>query len=236
VAEYLTGLDKTYQGITRLGEVTDTADRTGIVLSSSEAWRELGEAEIEAAFRAQIGEIAQVPPSYSAKKIAGVRAYDRARRGEEVELAAVQVRIERIEIVEIALPEVVFEVECSSGTYIRSIARDIGELLGVGGHLAALRRTRIGAHHVANAIPASRMDDPDMVREAWLTPLAALAHLPRVDVGPDEALALSHGRRIPVSGAAPVGVPLAVVYQGELLAIGELEGATLRARKVFAGD
>ncbi len=236
LAEYLTGLGKSYRGVAHLGVVTDTADRTGTLLRSSEEWRGLREEEIEAAFRTQLGQIPQLPPSYSAKKVGGVRAYDLARRGEEVELAPVMVTIERIEILEVALPEVVFEVECSSGTYIRSIARDVGEVLGVGGHLAALRRTRIGSHDVADAIPASRLDDPEMVREGWLTPLAAVSHLHRIEVGPDEAQALSHGVRIGAAEQAPAGEPLAIVHEGKLLAIGDVEGGKLRARKVFAGD
>jgi tRNA pseudouridine55 synthase len=236
LAEYLSGLDKTYRGVAHLGVVTDTADRTGAVLERGEGWRDLRDDEIEAAFRAQLGEIAQMPPAYSAKKVAGVRAYELARRGEEVALEPVRVRIERIEVLEITLPEVVFEVECSSGTYIRSLARDIGEALGVGAHLAALRRTRVGSHDVGDAIPASRLDDPEQVREGWLTPLEAVAHLRRVEVDANEARALGHGIRIPAAERIPAGGPLAISHEGRLLAIGEVEDGALRARKVFAGD
>jgi tRNA pseudouridine55 synthase len=236
LAEYLSGLGKSYRGVAHLGTVTDTADRTGTVLSESSDWSELREDEIEAALRTQLGEISQVPPSFSAKKVAGVRAYDRARRGEEVILEAVPVRIERIEVVEIALPKVTFDVECSSGTYIRSIARDLGEALGVGAHLDSLRRTGIGEHRLNVAIRPDQLDDPEAVNSAWLTPLEAVSHLPELEVGTAEALDLGHGRRIPAPEGLPTGVPLAISHEAELLAIGEIEGGVLRGRKVFARD
>lgn len=236
LAEYLSGLGKSYRGVARLGMVTTTADRTGEVLQQSDGWRALREEEVEAAFRAQLGEIEQLPPAYSAKKIGGVRAYDLARRGEEVELRPARVVIERIEIIEMALPEVTFEVECSSGTYIRSIARDVGESLGVGGHLQALRRTRIGGHALDAASKAEELDDPELLRRAWLSPLAAISHLPRVEVEEDEARRLRHGAPILADGRQVTESPLALVHDGELLAIGALDGGAIRARKVFAGD
>jgi len=236
LAEYLTGLDKVYRAVIRLGVVTDTADRTGAVIRSDEGWRDLTRAELEDALRSQLGEIDQVPPAYSAKKVGGVRAYDRARRGEEVALEAVRVRVDRIDILALELPEVVVEVACSSGTYIRSLARDIGERLGVGAHLTALRRTKVGSFDVARAIPADRLDDPEAVRGAWLTPLEAVAHLPRVSVGAREAAALSHGVRVPAPEGAPRGVPLALAHNGRLLAVGRVEGDMIQAGKVFAVD
>lgn len=236
LSEYLTGLDKVYRGVMHLGVVTDTADRTGTITGSDDRWRELTLAEIEQAVRTQLGEIAQVPPAYSAKKVGGVRAYDRARRGEEVALEAVRVRIDRIEILEVDLPEVVFEVACSSGTYIRSLARDIGEVLGVGAHLKALRRTRVGRFDIADAIPVERLDDPEAVRGAWLTPLEAVAHLPRIDLDAREARALRHGARVPAPATAPRGAILALARDGRLLAIGRVENDMIQAGKVFAVD
>jgi tRNA pseudouridine55 synthase len=236
IAEYLSGLPKSYRAVARLGVVTDSADRMGAVVEASDGWQGLGAGEIEAAFQAQVGTILQLPPAYSAKRIGGERAYDLARRGEVVELEPVRVTIERIEILELALPEVTFEVECSSGTYVRSIARDVGAILGVGAHLTALRRTRVGCHDVAGAVSASRLDDPDAVREAWLTPAAALTHLPRVEVGGEELAALTYGRAIPAGERAPEGAPVAITCQGQLVAIGEVEHELLRPRKVFPRD
>jgi tRNA pseudouridine55 synthase len=236
IAEYLSGLPKSYRAVAHLGVETDSADRMGAVVGASDGWRELGHGEIEAAFQAQVGTILQLPPAFSAKRIGGERAYDLARRGEAVELEPVRVTIERLEIVDIALPEVTFEVECSSGTYVRSIARDVGAILGVGGHLTALRRTRVGCHDVSGAIPPSRLDDPDAVREAWLSPAAALRHLAHVEVGGEEFAALTHGRAIPAGDRAPEGAPVALTCQGHLVAIGEIEHALLRPRKVFPRD
>lgn len=236
IAEYLTGLDKVYRAVIHLGVVTDTADRTGTVIGRNDRWRGLTREEIERATLTQLGEIDQVPPVYSAKKVGGVRAYDRARRGEEVKLEPVRVRVDRIEILEVDLPQVVVEVACSSGTYIRSLARDIGEVLGVGAHLAELRRTRVGIFDVADAIPAERLDDPGLVRRAWLTPLEAVAHLPRIELGAREAGALRHGARVPAPVNAPRDVPVALARDGRLLAIGRVKGDMIQPGKVFAVD
>src|SRR3954470_7378446 len=137
LAEYLTGLPKTYVATMRLGEATDTDDLTGEVIHSSDAWRSLSKDAIADALRAQVGTIQQLPPSYSAKKVAGERLYAAARRGETVERKPVAVTIHSIRVLGIDLPDVEFEVECGAGTYIRAIARDTGAALGVGGHLRA---------------------------------------------------------------------------------------------------
>lgn len=235
LAEYLIGLPKAYRATLRLGITTDTDDRTGEVVEESAGWQGLSREAVEAALETQRGRIRQVPPAYSAKKVAGRRAYDRARRGETVELAPVEVEIYRLEVVSIDLPEVVFEVECSSGTYIRAIARDVGAVLGVGGHLATLRRTRIGRHDVQDAVPLSRLDDASAVQSAWLSPLDALSHMPRIDVDAEDAAALRNGRRIRRPDRdAPEYVPLAIAYQEELLAVGDIEEGRLRPRKVFS--
>lgn len=236
LSEYLTGLDKVYRGVLRLGQVTDTADRTGEVIRRSEGWRDLEVGEIEAAFRTQLGEIDQVPPAYSAKKVGGVRSYDRARRGELVELEPARVRIERIEILEVELPTVAFEVECSSGTYIRSLARDVGEALGVGAHLEALRRIRVGGFDLAGAVPVDRLGDAGAVAEGWLTPLEAVAHLHRVDLGEIEVGAVRNGVRVTAPPTAPVGVPIALAHEGRLVAIGRVEDGLIHAGKVFPVD
>src|SRR4051794_6711406 len=161
LAEYLTGLPKTYVATMRLGEVTDTDDLTGEVIHSSDAWRSLSHDAIEDALRAQVGTIQQLPPSYSAKKVGGERMYAAARRGETVERKPVAVTIHAIRVLGIDLPDVEFEVECGAGTYIRAIARDAGAALGVGGHLRALRRTRIGPHAVDRAVPLDALGDAD---------------------------------------------------------------------------
>jgi len=236
LVEYLTGLPKTYVATARLGEATDTADRTGAVTARSGRWRDLAPEEIRSAFARQVGAIMQVPPAYSAKRVEGERAYDRARRGEAVELPPVPVVIHRIDILDLTLPEVTFEVECSSGTYVRAIARDVGEALGTGAHLTRLRRTRIGRHDVEDAVEMDALTDPAAVRRAWLEPLEAVAHLPRIDVGDAEARALRSGVPVILPGAATTGGPVAVAHHDKLLAIAELDGRRLQPRKVFTGD
>lgn len=234
LAEYLTGLPKVYRATARLGIETDTADRTGEPVRESEGWRELDEERVRASLEAQLGEIEQMPPAYSAKKIEGERAYELARRGEAPRLRAVRVVIHRIELLELRLPEVDFEVECSAGTYIRSIARDLGDALGVGAHLTRLRRTRVGRHDVADAVTLDELVDAERVRRAWIEPLDALAHLPRVDVDAPAAERLVNGRPIEAgSESVATDGPVAVAFENRLLAVGEWHGQGLQPRKVF---
>lgn len=234
LAEYLTGLPKTYLATLRLGEATNTDDHTGEVISSSDAWRALSREAVEDALRAQVGVIQQLPPSYSAKKVGGERMYVAARRGEAVERKPVAVTVYAIRVLRVELPEVEFEVECGAGTYIRAIARDVGEALGVGGHLRVLRRTRVGRHAVERAVPLDALGDSDRVRAAMLTPLSAVSHLPKVTVDEAGLADLRHGRALPAAGDTPEHTPLALAsMDGELLAIGERTGDVLQPRKVF---
>lgn len=235
LSEYLTALPKTYRATMRLGAATDTDDHTGETVSTSDAWQRLSGEQVREALAAQVGVVQQLPPLYSAKKVGGERMYDIARRGGEVERKPVTVTIHRIDVVSIALPDVVFDVECGSGTYIRAIARDAGAALGVGGHLTALRRTRVGVHDVDRAVSLSELGDEARVDAALLAPAEALAHLPRIDVDARGVKALSYGQSVPADGDAPAGTPLALVSAetGALLAVGERAGDAVRPRKVF---
>jgi tRNA pseudouridine55 synthase len=236
LAEYFAPLPKTYVATLRLGEATATDDHTGDVVSSSVAWREVTRAQVEGALAAQVGDIHQVPPAYSAKKVDGQRMYDVARRGGAVELAPVPVTIHAIRVISMELPDVEFEVECGSGTYIRAIARDAGAALGVGGHLRALRRTRIGPHDAARAVPMDRLADAALVADAMLAPADALAHLPRVVADARGEAELRHGRALPAPADFHLTGPVAVVSEsGGLLAVGEWADGMVRPRKVFAG-
>ncbi|HEX8903876.1 MAG TPA: tRNA pseudouridine(55) synthase TruB [Longimicrobiaceae bacterium] len=234
LAEYLTGLPKTYLATMRLGAATDTDDLTGDVIVSSDDWRSVTRDQVETALRAQVGTIQQLPPIYSAKKVAGERMYAAARRGEEIERTPATVTIYAIRPTRFEPPDVEFEVECGAGTYIRAIARDVGAALGAGGHLRALRRTKVGPHTVDGAVPLDALGDADRVRAALLPPLAAVSHLPRVDVDEVGIAALRHGRAVPASADAPEATPLALASaEGELLAIGERFDNIIRPRKVF---
>ena len=233
IAEYLTGLGKTYFAVARFDGATTTDDCTGDFITTSDDWQRIDEAAVRAAFEAQRGTILQMPSKFSAKKVAGERAYDIARRGEAVELSPSEVTIYDIRILDIRLPEVTFEVDCSSGTYIRAIARDVGAVIGTGGYLKELRRTRIGRFDVAHAVAVDEMTNEDAVRTNSIGVLDAIADMPRVSIGEEQERALRFGKSI--VAAAPAGV-VAVARGGELIAIASSDGERIRPRKVFASE
>lgn len=235
LSEYLTGMDKEYEATLRLGFHTDTDDLLGAPLGPPVDWGALDEASIHATFAAQTGSRLQLPPLFSAKRVAGERAHERARRGQPVQRTPVPVQIHRIRVIEIRLPDVRFVVECGSGTYIRSIARDVGAELGVGGHLRQLRRVRIGPHGIAGAVTPETLDDAEAVQRALISPTDALPHLPRVHVTPHDEARILQGGRIPAPPGLQEGVPVALVDSNERLrAVAELRGDALQPRKVFA--
>jgi len=223
---------KSYEGVMRLGVTTDTDDLTGKVVATA-PWTAItpGQlADVIARFR---GGYAQTPPAYSAVKVAGERAYRRARRGEEVALEPRAVEIRQLEIIEAAVPDLQFRATVSAGTYLRSLARDIGAALGCGAHLAALRRTAVGPLRLEDAVA------PDQVTAGALRDAAVLvAHLPRREVDPKERDAVVHGRPIP-STSAPIAdsrQPIALFAGDELLAVAEQSGDLLKPRVVVAED
>lgn len=226
---YIVGLDKTYEARIRLGVATDTDDAEGEVTAATDA-SALARAAIDAAIVPLTGAIVQVPSTYSAIKVDGRRAYDRARAGEQVELAAREVTVSRFDVVaerrEGGTVDLDVVIDCSSGTYIRSLARDLGAALGVGGHLTALRRTRIGPFPVTDA---ATLDDLASARS--LTPAqAATAVLPRLDVTADEARDLRHGKRLAGAASRLDGAPAAAVDpDGELVGIVERRGSDVKS-------
>ena len=236
IAEYLTGLPKTYVAVARLGVTTDTGDPTGTVTGESERWRELDADTIARAFRDQVGTFLQRPPRYSAKKVKGVPLHRLARRGEAAEAPPAEVTVYELDILELDPPHVRFRVRCSAGTYVRAIARDAGEALGTGAHLVSLRRTAIGPHDVDAALPLSELTDPAARARALLTPAAALQHLPGVDVDEAALRALGTGRAIPAPPGAPGAGPVRVLHAGRLVAIAEPADGRLTPRKVFPHD
>jgi tRNA pseudouridine55 synthase len=234
LAEYLSGLAKRYEAQLRFGLATDTDDATGRVIAESDAWSALSPAAVRSAMEAHVGERLQLPPAYSAKKVAGRRSYAAARAGEILPLTPAAVHIESLRVTSIQLPDVTFEVTCSTGTYIRAIARDIGIELGVPAHLATLRRTAIGPFSVADAV---RLEDLSASEaEAVLQPpIEALRHIQRVDIDPVAAGVLMHGGKVALDtpGAALPGI--AAVTAGErLLAVAEVKDGWIVPRKVLA--
>ncbi|MFG1690783.1 tRNA pseudouridine(55) synthase TruB [Gemmatimonadota bacterium] len=235
LSEYLVGLEKSYVARATLGVTTTTLDVEGEVVGRDEGWRELTEDRVRDSVKELEGESLQIPPQFSAKKVGGEAMHRKARRGEEVVLEPVPITVHEIVADEVALPELRFRVRCSSGTYIRALARDLGERLGVGCHLTALRRTRIGSFDVERAVSATMIEDEDAWERAWITPEESLSHLNRIEVEAEDAGKLRHGQAVSVVGHdSDSKEPVVVLHGGELLAIGACEGGVVRPRKVFS--
>lgn len=233
LSDALTGLAKTYVAEARLGVTTDTLDLEGEVTARRSGWEGLGQGDLAAALEALAGESLQVPPAYSAKKVAGEAAHRRARRGEKVTLAPVPVTVHEIGLVSVDLPLVRFRVRCSSGTYVRALARDLGEALGVGAHLTALRRISVGPFEVDAAAHLTAMDQA--TDTAWRTPLQALGAvgMPIVRVDRDDVHRLVTGQAIELQGHDELEGPTAAADADGLVALGEVSGRSFRPRKVF---
>jgi tRNA pseudouridine55 synthase len=234
LSEYLTGLDKEYVAHLRFGQRTSTHDTESDVVEENDAWRALDRTRIESALEAFRGTIRQLPPDFSAKKIGGLPAHRRVRRGETVELAEVEVTVSLLALEDLQLPTARLRVSCSSGTYVRALARDLGEALGAGAHLVELRRTRVGPFHLEDAAPSDALDDRDALLARLLDPAAAVAHLPSVSIDRAGAIRLAHGQTVPVPLPRPEGEgPVAVLEDGVLVAVATSEAGRLRPRKVF---
>lgn len=229
---HLSLTEKAYDGTIRLGQSTNTDDAQGEYIAAFPAG-DLPEAAIKSGVAALTGPIEQVPPQVSAIKVNGKRAYKKAREGENVELHARPVTIQAFTITAIRreppCTDVDVQVVCSSGTYIRALARDLGEGLGVGGHLTALRRTRVGPYDLSRARTLGRL-----AASLDVLPLAdaVAAAFPRRDVTAEQARAVEHGGRLaPVGlGPGPVGV---FAPDGELLALVEERDGAARPLAVF---
>ena len=193
LARFLGDGDKVYRATVQAGFATSTDDLTGTPLSEPGA-PQLETEQVRVALERFVGIHDQLPPAYSARRVAGRRMYEMARRGEEVPRTPRAVTIHAIELVGVESDRIEIEVRCSPGTYIRSLARDLGEALGTGAHLAALRRTRSGAFVLEQAVPG---DDLAAGRDR-LVPLAdTLPQLPAVRVGNDGRDLVRHGRPVP---------------------------------------
>ena len=230
LATFAADWPKSYEGVIRLGVTTDTDDLTGKVLATA-PWTSITPAQLAEVVGRFRGGYAQTPPAYSAVKVQGERAYRRARRGEAPALEPRTVDIRELEIVEAAVPDLQFRATVSAGTYLRSLARDIGSALGCGAHLAALRRTAVGPLTLDAAVAPDAVT-PEAVRDARIL----VAHLPRRAVDNKERDAVLHGRPIAAGVPADSGT-LTALYDGEeLLAIAEQSGDVLKPRVVVAGD
>ena len=209
---------KAYRATARLGVSTATDDLTGDVTGGGfgEAGVPTGSV-VERALASMVGRQLQRPPAFSAKRVGGVRSYRRARRGEQVELASVEVEILAIELLDCTPPLVTFRTVVSPGTYVRAIARDLGERLGCGAHLTALRREAIGTIRVEEAVPLERLG-PSALRP----PLEAVRHLRRVVADEAAARAIGFGQQPMLPASGDDGLVAAVDQAGRLLAVGEM--------------
>lgn len=209
LAEYFQMPAKRYDAVLRLGVETETHDPEGDVVAESDDWRAVGEDDLRRALAAHTGRIRQVPPVYSAKRVDGRRAHRAAREGREVELEAEDVVVHELTLEDFDPPEARVRCLVAAGTYVRSLARDVGRSLGCGAHLGDLRRTAVGPWSVGRALPwddleagrwrrAASDDDP-----AWLAPARALPWLPSRELTDAEARRVRHGSRVPRGRIAP---------------------------------
>lgn len=236
LSEYVSASDKRYQATIHMGSRSDTYDTEGTITESGMPVN-VTEDEFNELIKGYIGEVEQTPPPYSAVKVKGKKAYDYARQGEEVEIEPRMIQVYSLDVLEWLPPEVVIDVYCSSGTYVRSLANDIGEALGVGAHLVGLRRTKSGQFTLRDAVSLRRL------REAFdsgtwaqfLIPAAeALGDWKTITLNADELELVRHGHRLPAE-AGDSGWARAISEQGDLVALLEVvEGEEeWQPRKVF---
>lgn len=220
LAEYVQRMSKTYHSTFVLGARSDSDDADGTITETDGA-SDPGEDAVRAGLAQLVGTQEQVPPAYSAAHVEGQRAYDLARRGETVHLAARTIDVYAIDVVRYHWPEVEVEVRCGKGTYIRSLARDLGAMLGVGGYVRVLRRTRVGPFTPEQAATG----------RADLLPTAlAVTELPGVHLNEAEGRRLRQGQSVP----NPATGEVAVFVNGEVVAVAHGEAGVLRPLKVIA--
>lgn len=219
----LTATSKSYAATIRLGRTTTTEDAEGDVLQDISA-RDVTDEQIENGIAALRGDISQRPSSVSAVKVDGKRAYQLVREGHDVQLAERAVRIDRFEVLDIRrdgdFVDVDVEVDCSSGTYIRALARDLGEALAVGGHLTALRRTRVGGFGLEQARALDELAEAPSL--SYDLDAACLASFPRRDIDAGQVLDCAHGR--PLAAAGIEGIYAATGPDGQVIALLEDRG------------
>lgn len=248
LAQFLSGAEKEYEAVIRLGYATDTGDMTGARVemeshANTRSAQSVRKEEIEAAMATLTGDIEQVPPMYSAKKVGGRKLYEHARRGEEIERPPVGVTISEFELpsqnVELARPnedgtaDLRARIVCSAGTYVRTLAEDLGKRLGTGAHLAELRRTRAGGFEIKDALTleelAERMASASLA-QALISPGDALAHLWWIELDEEQARRTIHGIDLRVADDEArlwiQGDAIRMTSRGELIAIGTFDASS----------
>lgn len=237
LSEYLSTSPKEYEAVVRFGVSTKTFDSDGEIVRRTDTSPTVE--QIKAILPKFRGEIQQVPPPFSAIKVQGQKAYELARRGEDVELEPRTVRIHQLKIVAYQPPDLSLSVECSAGTYIRSLAHELGEALGSGAHLAALRRTKAGPFTLREAVPLPRLE-VGFVTDKWEQHVRlasdALPDLPVVEVEGETLDLIRNGHRIPAEPGV-IGTAKAIGPDGDLVALLEVVSGEdkYQPRKVFIG-
>lgn len=245
LVQYLTGDDKEYLATMRLGFATDTGDFTGQTLPPVADASHITPEQVQAVLKEFQGRIRQIPPMYSAKKVGGVRLHELARRGEKIERPAIEIEIKELELLSdsfignVQTQEFSFRVVCTAGTYVRTLAEDIGKRLGVGAHLTALRRTRAGSCRLSEAVTLETLSELVVQGKIGdvLISMADAVNLPEVLLSEEECKAVRHGRSICRTEVLDTGM-LAKLCDAErnLLAIAEFdsENSGWRPRAVLA--
>lgn len=235
LTEYFHLLSKRYEARVTLGTRTDTDDRTGRVIATSDAWRRLTRADVVRSAARFEGPQDQLPPDYSAKKVDGRRAYRAARSGSPLSLAPARVDVHALRLIDFRPPDLDLALEVSTGTYVRALARDLGDELGCHAHLSALRRTGIGPFSAADALGLEELTRGEPSRKAWMSPLEALAWLPTRVLTLAELGRIRHGQAIPVGEAnGRWDGPVALAFGGRLVAVSRPGPVGLHPEKVFA--
>lgn len=226
--DYAQSIPKRYTAIARLGASTTTQDAAGEVLEKKEVT--VHEDDVAAGLKQFLGQIDQVPPMVSAVKVGGERLYKKARRGEEIDRPSRRVTVYEATLRGFESPDATIEIRCSAGTYVRTLIHDLGQSLGCGAHLLALRRTEAGGHSIAEAIEIAAID------EDALRPLTdALFGLAQIEIDDDRARLVGDGRPLEASDFdVSSDDPVAVVHRGELLAVYRHSGGRLVADRVLA--
>jgi len=231
LAQFLVGLPKEYQGTARLGLTTTTDDLTGEPLGGSDDWRGIADATIGDAMGSLTGRLQQRPPRFSAKKVAGRAAHRRARRGEVFELAPEWVDVRQFTLRSRDGPDLTFDAVVASGVYVRALARDLGERLGCGAHLIALRRIAVGPFRLLDALPLNQV--PAVAASGLRPSSEAVRHLQPVQIDESARAQVRRGRAI--SAPADASGVVALLAGDDLVAVAEADGVVLKPSVVLDG-